>query len=54
LGKDVIGLEKARTCAFQVNYHFMWAIKCCCKVLVGLVEVGLEEVFELIVETCGY
>ena len=47
-------MEKARTCAFQANYHLIWAIKYRRKVLVGSVEVRLEEVLKMIVENHGY
>jgi len=50
----VIDLEKARTCAFQANYHLIWATKYRRKVLVGSVEVRLEEVLKMIVENHGY
>jgi len=41
-------LEKARTCAFQANYHLIWATKYRRKVLVGSVEVRLEDVLKMI------
>ena len=47
-------MEKARTCAFQANYHLIWATKYRRKVLVGSVEVRLEEVLKMIVENHGY
>ena len=47
-------LEKARTCAFQANYHLIWAIKYRRKVLVGSVEVRLEEVLKMIAERHGW
>ena len=47
-------MEKARTCAFQANYHLIWATKYRRKVLVGLVEVRLEEVLKMIAENHGY
>jgi REP element-mobilizing transposase RayT len=43
-------MEKTRTCAFQVNYRLIWAVKCRRKVLVGPVEVRLVEVLKLIVD----
>ncbi len=39
-------MEKARTCAFQANYHLIWATKYRRKVLVGSVEVRLLEVLK--------
>jgi putative transposase len=50
----VIDLEKARTCAFQANYHLIWATKYRRKVLVGSVEVRLEEVLKMIAHNHGY
>jgi len=50
----VIDLEKARTCAFQANYHLIWATKYRRKVLVGSVEVRLEEVLKMIAENHGF
>ena len=47
-------LEKARTCAFQANYHLIWATKYRRKVLVGLVEVKLLEVLNTIAYQCGF
>jgi putative transposase len=47
-------LEKARTCAFQANYHLIWATKYRRKVLVGSVEVRLEEVLKMIAENHCY
>jgi putative transposase len=47
-------LEKARTCAFQANYHLIWATKYRRKVLVGSVEVRLDEVLKMIAENHGY
>ena len=47
-------LEKARTCAFQVNYHLIWATKYRRKVLVGSVEVRLLEVLKMIADEYGY
>ena len=47
-------MEKARTCAFQANYHLIWATKYRRKVLVGSVEVRLEEVLKMIAENHGY
>jgi len=47
-------LEKARTCAYQANYHLIWAIKYRRKVLVGSVEVRLEEVLKMIAASHGY
>ena len=50
----MIDLEKARTCAFQANYHLIWAIKYRHKVLVGSVEVRLVEVLKIIADGHGY
>ena len=47
-------LEKARTCAFQANYHLIWVIKYRRKVLVGQVEVRLVEVLKMIAVNHGY
>jgi putative transposase len=47
-------LEKARTCAYQANYHLIWAAKYRCKVLVGSVEVRLKEVLKMIADQSGY
>jgi len=54
LDKEVNDLEKARTCAFQANYHLICATKYRRKVLVGSVEVRLEEVLKMIADQCGY
>jgi hypothetical protein len=43
LDKEVRDLDKARTCAFQANYHLFWTTKYRRKVLLGSVEVYLEE-----------
>ena len=32
-------MDKAKTCAFQANYHLIWAVKYRRKVLFGPVEV---------------
>jgi putative transposase len=50
----VIDLEKARTCAFQANYHLIWTTKYRRKVLVGSVEVRLEEVLKMIADQSGF
>ena len=50
LEEEVRDLEKARTCAFQANYHLIWAVKYRRKVLVGPVEVRLLEVLKMIAE----
>ena len=47
-------MEKVRTCAFQANCHLIWATKYRRKVLVGSVEVRLEEVLKMIAENHGY
>jgi putative transposase len=44
----VIDLEKARSCVFQANFHLIWATKYRHKVLIGSVEVRLEEVLKTI------
>ena len=41
-------MEKARTCAYQANYHLIWAVKYRRKVLFGPVEVRLVEVLKSI------
>ena len=50
----MIDLEKSKTCAFQANYHLIWAVKYRRKVLVGLVEIRLVEVLKMIAEGHGY
>ena len=47
-------MEKARTCVFQANYHLIWATKYRRKVLLGPVEVRLEEVLKMIAENHGF
>jgi putative transposase len=47
-------LEKARTCAFQANYHLIWATKYRRKVLLGSVEVRLLEVLKTIAIQSGF
>jgi len=47
-------LDKTRSCAFQANYHLIWATKYRRKVLVGSVEVRLLEVLKMIAENHGY
>ena len=47
-------MEKARTCAFQANYHLIWATKYRRKVLLGSVEVRLGEVLKTIAATHGF
>ena len=47
-------LEKARSCAYQANYHLIWATKYRRKVLVGSVEVRLLEVLKTIANQCGF
>lgn len=54
LDKEVIDLEKARSCAFQANYHLIWATKYRRKVLLGSVEVRLLEVLKTIVSQSGF
>jgi len=50
----VIDLEKARTCAYQANYHLIWATKYRRKVLLGSVEVRLLEVLKMIAANHGF
>jgi putative transposase len=47
-------LEKTNTCAFQANYHLIWATKYRRKVLLGLVEVRLLEVLKMVADEHGY
>ena len=47
-------LEKAKTCAFQANYHLIWAIKYRHKVLVGSIEVRLLEILKMIADEHSY
>ena len=54
LDKGVRDLERARTCAFQANYHLIWATKYRRRVLVGSVEVRLEEVLKMIADESGF
>jgi hypothetical protein len=54
LDKEVIDLEKARSCAYQANYHLIWATKYRRKVLLGSVEVRLEEVLKTIANQSGF
>jgi putative transposase len=54
LDKEVRDLEKARTCAFQANYHLIWATKYRRKVLLGSVEVRLLEVLKTIANQSGF
>ena len=54
LDEEVNDLEKARTRAFQANYHLICATKYRRKVLVGAVEVRLEGVLKMIADQCGY
>ena len=50
----MIDLEKARSCAYQANYHLIWATKYRRKVLLGSVEVRLEEVLKTIADNHGF
>jgi putative transposase len=50
----VIDLEKARSCAYQANYHLIWATKYRRKVLLGSVEVRLKDVLKTIAATHGF
>jgi putative transposase len=54
LDKEVNDLEKARTCAYQANYHLICATKYRRKVLVGTVRVRLEELLKMIAERHGW
>lgn len=47
-------LEKAMACAFQANYHLIWAVKYRWKLLLGCVAVRLKGVFKMIVDSLGY
>ena len=47
-------MERARTCAFQANYHLIWATKYRRKVLLGSVEVRLLEVLKTIASQSGF
>jgi putative transposase len=47
-------LDKASSCAFQANYHLIWAVKYRRKVLVGPVEARLVEVLKVIAVSCGF
>ncbi len=47
-------METARTCAFQANYHLIWATKYRRRVLVGSVRVRLEDVLKTIAVNHGY
>jgi putative transposase len=47
-------LEKAGTCAFRAGYHLIWATKYRRRVLVGAVEVRLEEVLKTIAVQSGF
>ena len=54
LDKEVIDLEKARSCAYQANYHLIWTTKYRRKVLLGSVEVRLVEVLKTIANQSGF
>jgi putative transposase len=54
LDKEVIALEKARSCAYQANYHLIWATEYRRKVLLGSVEVRLEEYLKTIASQSGF
>ena len=53
LDKEVNDLEKARTCAFQANYHLIWATKYRRKVILGSVKDRLEELLKSIADQSG-
>ena len=52
--KEVRDLEKARTCAYQANYHLIYATKYLRKVLIGAVKVRLEELLKTIADRSDY
>ena len=54
LDEEVRDLERARTCAYQANYHLIWATKYQRKVLVGSVMGRLEEVVKTIADQSGF
>ena len=54
LDKEVRDLEKARTCAYQANYHLICATKYRRKVLIGTVQVRLEEILKTIADNHGF
>jgi putative transposase len=54
LDKEVRDLEKARTCAYQANYHLICATKYRRKVLMGTVRFRLEGLLKMIAERHGY
>ena len=47
-------MEKDRTCAYQANYHLIWAIKYRRKALIGSVEVRLVKVLKTIANQSGF
>ena len=49
----MIDLEKARSCAYQTNYHLIWATKYRRKVLLGSVKVRLDELLKTFAEQNG-
>ena len=49
----MIDLERARSCAYQVNCHLIWATKYRRKVLLGSVKVRLYELLKTIAEQNG-
>ncbi len=46
-------MDKARTCAYQANYHLIWVTKYRRKVLLGSVKVRLEVLLKTIAEQNG-
>ena len=54
LEEEVRDLEKAKTCAFQANYHLIWATKYRRKAFLGSVEVRFEEVLKTIANKSGF
>lgn len=47
---DRKGLQRARTCVYNVNYHIVWSVKYRRKVLGGNIEQYLKQVFREIAE----
>lgn len=47
---DRKGLQRARTCVYNINYHIVWSVKYRRKVLGGNIEQYLKQVFREIAE----
>jgi putative transposase len=47
-------MDKAKSCAFRTNYHFIGAVKYRRSVLLGSVEVRFVEVLKMIAGRCGF